>query len=286
MRYGKNNPEYSKYIHSRTWKKKAKRRLEMDGYICQVCGKEATDVHHLTYEHFKNEEMSDLVSLCRHCHDKAEEIYETKFVPCALREMKGEGNFMAVMETDAVNLAPVVFDWLKKNRGDDFHAIIELREPDNKGGKYWSVLRKAVNALCGKRYCWNYIDDRADIMIETITNRTAGICLKKIERYVRNLIQKHLHDTVMLTHENKTWPEVANEFGIKEGTLQKLRQDDGTSSGPSIREDVLLCCGKDAAAGIRPIEGLEYLTTEDYAHLNSLADYVASVSGSGKFKGE
>ena len=71
-RYKKGNAEYERYIHSPAWRNKAECRLEIDGHICQVCGKEASDVHHLTYDRFGHEDMSDLVSLCRDCHDKAE----------------------------------------------------------------------------------------------------------------------------------------------------------------------------------------------------------------------
>ena len=65
MRYKTGNPEYDRYIHSAAWRKKADQRLEMDDHICQVCGREAADVHHLTYDRFRNEDMGDLVSLCR-----------------------------------------------------------------------------------------------------------------------------------------------------------------------------------------------------------------------------
>lgn len=113
-RYKKGNAEYERYIHSPAWRNKAECRLEIDGHICQVCGKEASDVHHLTYDRFGHEDMSDLVSLCRDCHDKAEEIYDPSIIPWAMDEVKDDGNnFMAAMRTDAVALAPIVFDWLK-----------------------------------------------------------------------------------------------------------------------------------------------------------------------------
>ena len=67
---------------------------------------------------------------------------------------------------------------------------------------------------------------------------------------------------------------------------QSLRRDDGTSFGPSIREAVLHYCGLDAAAGIRPLTGFQSLSEEDYTMLNNMADYVVSVSGTGRFRGE
>lgn len=114
-KYKKGNPAYDKYIHSAGWRRKAGQRLEMDGHVCQVCGREATEVHHLTYDRFGNEEMNDLVSLCRECHKKAEELYDPGIIPWAMEEKKPEGNnFMAAMRVDAAKLAPDVFKYLKE----------------------------------------------------------------------------------------------------------------------------------------------------------------------------
>ena len=121
----------------------------------------------------------------------------------------------------------------------------------------------------------------------TISNRVAVICMQQIEHDVRNSIQTDLHDTVM-THYRlfEKWKAVAADLGITKGTLDTMRRDDGTSFGPSLREAVLYYCGLDAAAGIRPLTGFECLTVEDYERLNALADYMVSVSGTGKFRGE
>lgn len=288
-RLKKGNPEYERYIHSADWRAKAERRMEMDGYICQVCGKDASDVHHLTYDRFGHEEMGDLVSLCRKCHEKAEELYNPAIIPWAMEEAKPEGNnFMAAMRTGAAAMAPLVFDYLKKSRGGGFDDLMRLRQPDDpEGKKYWSVLKKAVDALCRKRYSRNCVEDRTDMMIGTITNRVAVICLQQIEHSLRNSIQAKLHDTVMVDYALfGKWKDVAENLGITNGTLQTLRKDNGSSFGPSLRETVLYYCGLDAAAGIRPQEGFKCLTKEDYRQLDALADYMASVSGSGKFRGE
>ena len=266
-KFKKGNPAYDRYIHSAGWRRKAGQRLEMDGHVCQVCGREAIEVHHLTYDRFGNEEMSDLVSLCRKCHNKAEELYDPSIIPWAMEEKKPEGNnFMAAMRADAAKLAPVVFEYLKEVLGEGFDGLMRLRQPEDKEGKkYWSVLKRAVDALCRKRYSRNCVEDRTDILMGTISNRVAVICMQQIEHDVRNSIQADLHDTVM---------------------MDTMRWDDGTSFGPSLREAVLYYCGLDAAAGIRPLTGFECLTAEDYGQLNALADYMVSVSGTGKFRGE
>lgn len=165
---------------------------------------------------------------------------------------------------------------------------MSIRQPDDEEGKkYWSVLKKAVNALCRKRYSRNCVEDRTDMLLETITNRVTLICLQQIEHYVRNQIQAELHDIVTTEYLIfEKWKAVAAVLGISTGTLKKLREDEGTSFGPSMREVILYYCGLDAAAGIRPLPGFKYLTETDYVHLNTLADYMVSVSGTGKFKGE
>ena len=288
-RFKKGNPEYERYIHSPDWRRKADERLELDGHCCQVCGKAASDVHHLTYDRFGHEDMGDLVSLCRKCHEKAEELYDPGIYPWAMEEKKPEGNnFMAAMRVDAVALAPVVFSYLKEANGGGFDALMRLRQPDDaEGKKYWNVLKKAVDALCRKCYSRNCVEDRTDILLGAITNHIAVICLQQIEHYVRNSIQADLHETVMLDYDLfGKWKDVAEELGISTGTLQTLRKDDGTSFGPSLRESVMYYCGLDAAAGIPPLEGFECLTEGDYEWLHEMAGRMADVSGSGKFRGE
>ena len=125
------------------------------------------------------------------------------------------------------------------------------------------------------------------MMLGTISNHIIVICLQQIEHYVRNLIQADLHDTVMQEYDIfGKWKDVAADLGITNGTLGTLRRDDGTSFGPSLREAVLHYCGLDAAAGIPPAEGFACLSDEDYAQLSAMAEYVISVSGTGKFRGE
>ena len=63
-----NNKEYKKYLESTNWKEKRRRVLERDGNLC-ICGERAIHVHHKTYENLGQERLSDLVALCKNCHD-------------------------------------------------------------------------------------------------------------------------------------------------------------------------------------------------------------------------
>ena len=59
---------YNKYLDSARWSNLRKHILIRDGFLC-ICGRPAVDVHHKTYERTGKEYFSDLVALCRSCHD-------------------------------------------------------------------------------------------------------------------------------------------------------------------------------------------------------------------------
>lgn len=67
---------YGDYLNSPKWKRLRRRKIRSVGSACEACGipelkAKWLDVHHLTYERFGKERMSDLQALCRKCHNKA-----------------------------------------------------------------------------------------------------------------------------------------------------------------------------------------------------------------------
>jgi len=66
---------YKAYLASAPWQQKRWERFILDRFVCQGCGAEdwPLDCHHLTYERLGQEEMDDLVTLCRNCHDLVED---------------------------------------------------------------------------------------------------------------------------------------------------------------------------------------------------------------------
>jgi len=67
---------YKLYLNTEHWKEVRKKKLESKP-ICEMCKKEkATQVHHLYYEDrngksiLYKEKQSDLVSVCKKCHEK------------------------------------------------------------------------------------------------------------------------------------------------------------------------------------------------------------------------
>jgi hypothetical protein len=62
---------HGKYLKSPEWQKKRAKVLQRAKGICEGCGEaKATQVHHLTYEHWRDELMFELVAVCDACHDK------------------------------------------------------------------------------------------------------------------------------------------------------------------------------------------------------------------------
>lgn len=64
--------EFKAYYSSDQWQRTRKFRLHLDNFTCQDCKAKLTNetatVHHLTYERFTQELMSDLKTVCYNCH--------------------------------------------------------------------------------------------------------------------------------------------------------------------------------------------------------------------------
>jgi 5-methylcytosine-specific restriction endonuclease McrA len=64
----KRKQDYQDYLASEEWQEKRREILTRDRFKCRHCGNDATEVHHLTYVRIFREELDDLVSVCRNCH--------------------------------------------------------------------------------------------------------------------------------------------------------------------------------------------------------------------------
>jgi 5-methylcytosine-specific restriction endonuclease McrA len=63
------SPEYHAYLASDTWQRKRKAVLRRAGYRCERCRRAVPlDIHHLSYQRFEHEDLTDLKALCRDCH--------------------------------------------------------------------------------------------------------------------------------------------------------------------------------------------------------------------------
>ena len=60
---------YNAYLKSPEWREKREQVLLRDQYKCQDCGAhERLEVHHTTYKRVFHEDLDDLITLCRDCH--------------------------------------------------------------------------------------------------------------------------------------------------------------------------------------------------------------------------
>jgi hypothetical protein len=64
----KKRRDYSARFKRADWKRLRALVLERDHFSCRSCGEPATDVHHLTYDRFGEERLSDLAASCRDCN--------------------------------------------------------------------------------------------------------------------------------------------------------------------------------------------------------------------------
>ncbi len=61
---------YEAYLSSEQWKQKRLLILQRDGYKCIACGTtRRLAVHHKVYDRVGNELLSDLITLCKRCHN-------------------------------------------------------------------------------------------------------------------------------------------------------------------------------------------------------------------------
>lgn len=63
--------EYNDYLKTPAWRNRRELVLKRANNICEGCGKNrATEVHHMTYDHIRNEFLWELVAICRPCHER------------------------------------------------------------------------------------------------------------------------------------------------------------------------------------------------------------------------
>lgn len=66
--------QHTEYLRSPEWMKKRKMVLARARGLCEGCMEnQATQVHHLTYKHWRDELLFELVAVCNECHEKSHE---------------------------------------------------------------------------------------------------------------------------------------------------------------------------------------------------------------------
>jgi len=61
--------QHNEYLQTDQWKAIRLKVLKRDNFLCQAClDAPATEVHHLSYNHWRFELMFELLSVCSNCH--------------------------------------------------------------------------------------------------------------------------------------------------------------------------------------------------------------------------
>ena len=65
------------YLQSEQWQNLREACMKRSNYTCEACGIDGVplEVHHLHYRTFTKESTSDLVCVCRHCHQAIHDKY-------------------------------------------------------------------------------------------------------------------------------------------------------------------------------------------------------------------
>ncbi len=85
--HGIPHSEYVEYLKTERWKTFKFKRYMIDKCTCQMCRCNLTfatsHCHHITYERLTSERMSDIITLCKDCHNKLHKHYprNAKYYP-------------------------------------------------------------------------------------------------------------------------------------------------------------------------------------------------------------
>lgn len=113
--------QYAEYMRSPAWRQLRQQALKVAGHRCQKCGvskwSAILEVHHLTYERFKQENLSDLIVLCENCHKDAD----------AERRQQVEGRNTRAFEDARLE------GWARKVYGDEWR---DSTDPDMVSEQY------------------------------------------------------------------------------------------------------------------------------------------------------
>ena len=70
------DPWYDLYLESPQWRLRRRLVLWLHLRRCRICGKRATQVHHITYVRVGHEDLlNDLIPVCAVCHEHLHYVY-------------------------------------------------------------------------------------------------------------------------------------------------------------------------------------------------------------------
>lgn len=88
-RYLGKRDSYYTYVKSHSWSRKKAKVINRDKRQCSCCGKsnEVLHVHHLSYEHFEDENTCELITLCASCHNLLHDFCDKAYLIASRQPM-------------------------------------------------------------------------------------------------------------------------------------------------------------------------------------------------------
>ena len=127
--------------------------IKRDGDQC-VCGAQATVVHHKTYNNIGKEPLSDLVALCKECHERVHEPYvptdpqpPTQPVPNNLRGQAYWDDFKTYVEENGNQLHLFPEPDLPSIYGIQIDGKTVKSADIRKAGAFWLVAYRSADEL-------------------------------------------------------------------------------------------------------------------------------------------
>ena len=190
---------YEKYRNSPAWHRKRDLVRERDKSIC-VCGAKATEVHHKTYENMGKEPLSELVVLCKECHERA---HQSRVLSDRASDTKGKA-YWDKFET-----------YVEENR----NRLQFFPEPDLPSIYGIQIDRKTLKS--GDRH-----EDSAFWLIAYRNNETlqANLCMQSSIHYShlkkqRDIIKGQFEDNL----GELKWDDDEKRVGFSNNTVSNVR---------------------------------------------------------------
>jgi len=74
--------DYEEYLKSDYWHEVREVMACRNAYRCEMCDKQIklcdANIHHTSYKHLGDENLDELVFLCRDCHEKVHGVYKLR----------------------------------------------------------------------------------------------------------------------------------------------------------------------------------------------------------------
>jgi hypothetical protein len=145
--------KYEAYLMSEQFSKIREAVFSRDGFRCVVCGsEEVLQAHHLTYRNVYDEDIGDLITLCRRCHatyhavDNRREAIEEHYRKIDLEKIEQANNSYAEKQEEAererLEFSIITKEIKEEYRDRDYGANGDLDMLS------WPVLNAVIKKKC------------------------------------------------------------------------------------------------------------------------------------------